>query len=299
MDNIARNGSMHSSYRNLAVVLFVLLHVTAIGAVWVPLSGKLLLLMVFTYCVRMFGVTGGYHRYFSHRSYKLGRSAQFAWRSWPQTSGQKGVLWWAAHHRDHHRYSDREEDVHSPWQQGFWWSHVGWVLSDGYDDYDRATSRISRRFPELRWLDRYHWVPTALLGAAICGPSADGARSSGATWSPPCCCTTARSASTRSRTSWARRRFDTPDHSRNNFVLALVTFGEGWHNNHHFSPELPAGNPLVGDGHHLLDSDGAESGWASRGTCGHSGRDRCGKRGGMSRIAVIGRAFRVWPRRTS
>ena len=101
-------------------------------------------------------VTGGYHRYFSHRSYKLNRFWQFCLAFLAQTSGQKGVLWWAAHHRDHHLHSDRKEDLHSPVHEGFWWSHLGWILSDEYDDYDPQRIADFSRFPELRWLDKFH-----------------------------------------------------------------------------------------------------------------------------------------------
>jgi stearoyl-CoA desaturase (delta-9 desaturase) len=223
------------SYKNVAVVLFLLLHVAVVGVFWAPVSGKLILLMACTYAVRMFGVTGGYHRYFSHRSYKLGRGSQFAMAFLAQSSGQKGALWWAAHHRLHHRESDRKDDVHSPWQQGFWWSHVGWVLSTRYDDYDPRDVAEFSKFPELVWLDRYHWVPTTLLAAAIAAVGGWRAFFWGYVVS-----TVILYHCTFSINSFAHlfgtRRFDTPDHSRNNFLLAILTFGEGWHNNHHFSP---------------------------------------------------------------
>jgi len=223
------------AYRLGVVIPFLMLHAALLAAPWVPVSSGLLLLLLLTYAIRMFGVTAGYHRYFSHRSYKLGRAAQFLMAFLAQTSGQKGALWWAAHHRLHHRESDREEDVHSPWQSGFWWSHVGWVLSNRYDEYDpRAVGEFSQ-FPELVWLDRYHWVPTAAFGAAIALLGGWRAFFWGYVVS-----TVILYHCTFSINSFAHlfgsRRFDTPDQSRNNFLLALLTMGEGWHNNHHFSP---------------------------------------------------------------
>ena len=224
-----------NQYRFGAVLLFLMLHAAVIGAIWVPLTGKLLLLLAATYCIRVFGVTAGYHRYFSHRSYKLGRVAQFAMAFLSQTSGQKGVLWWAAHHRRHHRESDREQDVHSPWQQGFWWSHIGWVLSNRFDEYDPRDVPEFSLFPEIVWLDRYHLVPTVLFGAAIAAAFGWRAFFWGYVVSTVICYHCTFSINSLAHL-FGSRRFDTPDHSRNNFLLAIVTFGEGWHNNHHYSP---------------------------------------------------------------
>jgi stearoyl-CoA desaturase (delta-9 desaturase) len=223
------------SYKWGSVAPFLLAHLALIGIFWVPFSGKLLVLAAAMYGIRMFGVTAGYHRYFSHRSYRLGRAAQFAMAFLAQTSGQKGALWWAAHHRLHHRESDREDDVHSPWQSGFWWSHVGWVISNRYDEYDSRAVGEFARFPELLWLDRNHWVPTVALAAAIAAAGGWPAFFWGYLVS-----TIALYHCTFSINSFAHlfgtRRFDTPDQSRNNALLALITMGEGWHNNHHFSP---------------------------------------------------------------
>ena len=150
--------------------------------------------MAAMYAVRMFGVTAGYHRYFSHRSFKLNRFNQFLMAVLAQSSGQKSVLWWAAHHRMHHRHSDQQPDVHSPGLRGFWWAHAGWVISNDYDEYDPGLIRDFGKFPELRWLDRYHWVPTALLGAAIYLVGGPGRFPVGLRVCPRCCCTTRPSA---------------------------------------------------------------------------------------------------------
>ena len=215
--------------------LFVLLHLGALLVIFFPFSVRWLLLAGVSYTIRMFAVTAGYHRYFSHRSYKLSRAAQFAMAFLAQTSAQKGVLWWAAHHRLHHRESDRDRDVHSPARRGFWWAHVGWVLSNDFDEYDpRAVGEFSR-FPEIRWLDRHHWVPTTVFGVAIALLGGWPAFLWGYVVSTVVLyhCTFAINSLAH---LWGTRRFDIPDESRNNFWLALVTLGEGWHNNHHYSP---------------------------------------------------------------
>lgn len=210
---------------------FVLLHVASVSVLLVPFEPALLAWLAGSYVIRMFGITAGYHRYFSHRSYKLGRVAQFAMAVLAQSSGQKGVLWWAAHHREHHRHSDLPDDVHSP-RHGFWWSHVGWILSSRFDNYDPARVADFGRFPELRWLDRHHWVPLALFGAAIWVVGGTAAFAWGFLLS-----TVALYHATFAINSvahiWGTRPFATGDDSRNNLLLALLTLGEGWHNNHH------------------------------------------------------------------
>ncbi len=126
---------------------FAFMHLATLLVFTVPFQPSWLLWLVGSYTLRMFAVTAGYHRYFSHRSFKLNRFWQFVLAFLAQTSGQKGVLWWAAHHRDHHLHSDREADLHSPVHEGFWWSHLGWILSDEYDDYDPTPHRGLREVP--------------------------------------------------------------------------------------------------------------------------------------------------------
>ena len=111
-----------------AVIGFLVVHLAALGVFFVGFSWKGVALCLGSYYLRMFGITAGFHRYFSHRTYRLGRIPQFLMAFLGQTSAQKGVLWWASNHRHHHRYSDLPEDIHSPVQRGFWWSHVGWIL---------------------------------------------------------------------------------------------------------------------------------------------------------------------------
>ena len=220
-------------YDPATMIPFVALHLAALLAFTVPFSLSLLAGAVGSYYLRMFGVTAGYHRYFSHRSYKVNRFWQFVLAFLAQTSGQKGALWWAAHHRDHHLNSDRKEDLHSPVHEGFWWSHLGWILSDEYDDFDPKRIADFAKYPELRLLNRFHLVPTVIYAVAIYVFFGYSAFVWGFLVS-----TVALYHGTFLINSlthiWGSRRFATPDESRNNLILALVTMGEGWHNNHHF-----------------------------------------------------------------
>lgn len=204
----------------------------ALSVLFLPVHGDAIAWCVGGYLVRMFGVTAGYHRYFSHRSYKLGRVAQFLMAVLAQTSGQKGVLWWAAHHRDHHRHSDTPRDLHSP-REGFWWAHVGWILSTEHDHYDAARVADFGRFAELRWLDRHHWVPMVGYGAGVWILGGPIAFAWGFVVSTVVLYHATFAINSLAHV-WGTRTFDTEDDSRNNFVLALFTLGEGWHNNHHY-----------------------------------------------------------------
>ena len=190
-----------------------------------------LILFITLYVVRCFAITAGYHRYFSHRSYRMNRVMQFIVAAIGTTAAQKGPLWWAAHHRRHHRYSDTDGDVHSP-IRGFWWSHVGWILVDTYKDTDEAAVKDLAAYPELRWLDRRHDLGPWLLGIAsflIGGWSGLVFGFFGSTVALWHITFTINSLSH----TVGSRRYATPDTSRNNPALALITMGESWHNNHH------------------------------------------------------------------
>jgi len=237
------------SYDLGTMLPFILLHASVLLALTVPFSAAMIGWLAGSYFLRMFGVTGGYHRYFSHRSFKLNRFWQFWMAFLAQTSGQKGALWWAAHHRDHHLHSDRKTDLHSPVHEGFWWSHLGWILSDEYDHYDPKRIADFSRYPELRFLDRFYLMPFFVYGGVIWLLGAVTANAPGGwlawLWGGyPAfiwgflVATVALYHGTFLINSlthiWGTRRFPTPDESRNNFVLAIVTLGEGWHNNHHY-----------------------------------------------------------------
>jgi stearoyl-CoA desaturase (delta-9 desaturase) len=182
----------------------------------------------------MFCITAGYHRYFSHRSYKMNRFFQFMMALGGTTAIQKGPLWWASHHRVHHRYTDLDNDVHSP-RDGFWWSHVGWILSTRYKQADESNIRDFAVFPELRFLDRASWIGPLLLGIGCFLIGGWGGLLIGFFLS-----TVLLWHGTFLVNSMAhivgRRRYATPDTSRNSLMVALVTGGEGWHNNHHYLP---------------------------------------------------------------
>ena len=145
---------------------FVLLHLALAAVFFVPVTWPALLLCGFNYFWRMFGITAVYHRYFSHRSYKTSRVFQFLLAWLACSSLQKGPLWWAGSHRIHHRYSDTPQDPHSPHETSFWWSHVGWILSEEHEATTEALNQEYSRFPELHWLDRWHWLPGIVLAVA-------------------------------------------------------------------------------------------------------------------------------------
>jgi stearoyl-CoA desaturase (delta-9 desaturase) len=214
---------------------FALVHAAALGVVFVGFSWTGVAICLASYFVRMFAITAGFHRYFSHRAYRLGRVPQFLLAVLGQTAAQRGVLWWASHHRHHHQYSDRPEDIHSPLQSGFWWSHMGWILSPDHAATDLSRVPDLAKFPELRWLDRHPYLPTVLYGVALgllLGPVGlfyGYFLSTVLLWHGTFSINSVMHV-------FGRRVFATTDDSRNSFLFALVTMGEGWHNNHHFAP---------------------------------------------------------------
>lgn len=212
---------------------FFLVHLVAlVGPFLVPFSWTWVVIGVALYFVRMFGITAGYHRYFSHRAYKTSRWFQAVLAFIGTTSAQKGVLWWAANHRHHHLESDQPSDIHSPVQDGFWWSHVGWIMSGNFDRTQHERIKDFASYPELHWLNRHHLVPPLLL-ALLCLALGG---TTGLIWgffvSTVLCWHGTFTINSLSHV-FGSRRYATKDDSRNNFVLALITMGEGWHNNHH------------------------------------------------------------------
>jgi stearoyl-CoA desaturase (delta-9 desaturase) len=221
--------------RTAAAAGFALVHVAALGVFLVGFSWKGFLLCLGSYYLRMFAVTAGLHRYFSHRTFKLGRIRQFLLAFLAQTSAQKGVLWWASWHRHHHRVADQPEDVHSPVQYGLFRSHIGWILAEENDATDLSRVPDLARYPELRWLDRNQFLATMLYAVALF----EAFSWTGLFWGY-FLSTVLLWHGTFTINSlmhiWGRRVFPTADRSRNSFILALLTMGEGWHNNHHFFP---------------------------------------------------------------
>lgn len=214
-----------------SLIPFAAVHVLAVWGVIRGASAEIWWACAALYVVRMFGVTGGYHRYFSHRTYKTSRFGQFVLAFLAESSSQRGVLWWAAHHRHHHRYSDQPNDVHSPKHDGFWYSHMGWLYHKNDKTHMERVRDLSK-YPELRFLNRYWLLPPVLLGTVMfLAGGLDGLLigfmlSTTLLWHGTF---TINSLSH----VWGKRPFQTTDTSRNNPFLALITLGEGWHNNHH------------------------------------------------------------------
>ncbi|MGE4232821.1 MAG: acyl-CoA desaturase [Bacteriovoracia bacterium] len=212
---------------------FFLLHLGAlVGLFFFPIGLKGVLICAVLYVLRMFGVTAGYHRYFAHRTYKTSRVFQFLLAFLATTSFQKGVMWWAAHHRDHHRNSDKPSDIHSPIQRGFWWSHVGWILSSSYDETEFSKIRDFTKYPELVFLNKFYLIPPFAMGILLLALGGLEAFYWGFLLSTVFLLHGTFTINSLSHV-WGKRRFNTSDQSRNNFLLALITLGEGWHNNHH------------------------------------------------------------------
>lgn len=226
-----KQAQARHEYEWLSLIPFVAVHLAAFGALWTGARWQDWTCCALLFWARMFGVTGGYHRYFSHRTYKTSRVGQFLLAFLAQSSSQRGVLWWAAHHRRHHLHSDTVRDVHSPKQWGFWHAHVGWLYDNNNATDMRRVQDLSV-YPELRWLDRNWLVPPVVLGFAVwlllgwSGLWIGFMLSTVITWHS--------TFTINSLTHLiGKRRYDTPDDSRNHWFLALLTMGEGWHNNHH------------------------------------------------------------------
>jgi stearoyl-CoA desaturase (delta-9 desaturase) len=224
---------------------FILLHLSCLLVFVVSFSWFAVAVAVFLYGARMFAITAFYHRYFSHRAFRTSRAMQFILAVWGNSSMQRGPLWWASTHRHHHQHSDEEVDVHSPKQHGFLWSHIGWITSQRNfpTNYDRI--KDFAKFPELVWLNRHDQVvPLVVFGVLyLIGwllemyvPSLGTTGWQLVVWGGVVS-TVALMHGTFCINSLAhvfgKARFNTGDTSRNSLMLALITLGEGWHNNHH------------------------------------------------------------------
>jgi stearoyl-CoA desaturase (Delta-9 desaturase) len=212
---------------------FWIVHAVALaGAIWVGWSWQAAVWLAASYFIRMFTVTGVYHRYFSHRTYKTSRPVQFIFALVGVTSVQKGPLWWASHHRRHHKHSDTPEDIHSPRQRGFWWSHMFWILAERYQTADLSNIKDFSKYPELRFLDRFEQMIVIATATALF--LIGGARALFWGFFVPTVLVWHVTFMINSLAHvWGTRRYQTSDDSRNNPLLAIVAMGEGWHNNHH------------------------------------------------------------------
>lgn len=232
----------------LRAVPFIAMHLACLGVIWVGVTPVALMLAATLYAVRMFAITGFYHRYFSHRTFQTSRPVQLVFAVIGASCVQRGPLWWAAHHRHHHRVADAPDDPHSPRVHGFLWSHMGWFLTTRNFRTDLSRVPDLAKFPELRWLDRFDIAMPLALAITMYGLGvllqhvAPQLGTNGAqmlVWGFFVSTVVLFHATVTINSlahRWGSRRFNTHDDSRNNAWLALLTFGEGWHNNHHFFP---------------------------------------------------------------
>lgn len=215
----------------LSTALFFALHLACLGVFLVPFAWKLVALALAGYALRMWAITGGYHRYFAHRSYKTSRPFQLLLAWLGASAMQNGPLWWASVHRRHHRHSDEPLDPHSP-KEGFWHAHAGWFLSGRWNDLDLTNVQDLAVYPELRFVERWSWLPIVTHAVAcfvVAGVP-------GLVWGFAVSTVLVIQATMLINSLshvWGTRRYETGDTSRNNALLAVLTFGEGWHNNHH------------------------------------------------------------------
>ena len=219
----------------LRVAPFVAMHLACLAVFWVGVSASAVAVAAALYALRAFALTAFYHRCFSHRAFRTSRAVQFVFALLGASAAQRGPLWWASHHRHHHAQADRPEDVHSASRHGFAWSHAGWFLAPANFHVRLERVRDLTRFPELRFLDRFDVLPPLALALGLW--LAGGAQL--LVWGF-FVSTVALYHATFAINSLAHRfgsrRYATPDDSRNNFWLALIALGEGWHNNHHHYP---------------------------------------------------------------
>lgn len=225
-----------------------LIHGAALGVLFVGVSWPAAIAAWCAYWIQIFGVSAGYHRYFAHRTFRTSRAFQFVLAYMGAMAAQMGPLWWASYHRRHHAHSDEPADIHSPRQGGFWWAHIGWVLFENGNQMDANYVKDWNRYAELRWLDDYRWVPPASLLVSMFGlglwlqtahPEWGAGPWQMAVWGFAVSTAFMHHVtfSVNSVTHmFGRRRFATKDDSRNVWWLALLTNGEGWHNNHHRFP---------------------------------------------------------------
>ena len=222
-------------WERISFSIFCAIHLTFFAAFWTGVTWRAFVIAIVLFSTRMFVITAGYHRYFAHRAYKTSRFVQFLIGLFGTTCLQKGPLWWAATHRTHHRESDLPGDPHSPRQHGFWVSHIGWIMSRRHTPTNLNLVRDLARYPELRWLASYHWVAPLLLAISCYLVAGSSGLIVGFG-----CSTVFFWHATFTINSLAHvdgsQPYRTGDDSRNNWLLAILPMGEGWHNNHHYLP---------------------------------------------------------------
>ncbi len=241
-EDIAENAELRTDW--LRITPYIGIHLMCFGVIWVGWSSVAVGIAGFLYLLRIFAITGFYHRYFSHRTFKTSRWFQFLFGLIGTASIQRGPLWWAAHHRHHHAHSDDPEDVHSPVQHGFLWSHMGWFTAPVNFPTKIELIQDFAKFPELRFLDRFDLVIAVLIGTGmfILGASLPAELGTSGmqmlVWFFISTVTLYHVTYMINSLAhvYGSRRYETTDTSRNNPFLAILAFGEGWHNNHHHYP---------------------------------------------------------------
>jgi stearoyl-CoA desaturase (delta-9 desaturase) len=249
-------GIQRGESHRVIFIRLVVSHLMCLGIFFVPVTAELLWAAVIGYFVRMFFIEAGAHRYFAHRAFKTSRVLQAILGAGVAASGQRGPLWWAWHHRKHHRLSDRPGDPHSPMVRGalgavrgrFWHAHLGWLVQPQNLDTDLDAVKDLARYPELVFINKTHmlWpigllVITVLLGAYTPLFGREGLGWSAAVWAffVPTVLSLHGIFVVNSLTHggkpgrWHRRRFMTNDYTTNAWWLAIPTMGAAWHNNHH------------------------------------------------------------------
>jgi stearoyl-CoA desaturase (delta-9 desaturase) len=225
-------GREHDDIMYPSAIPFLLVHLGCFAAIWSGVTWSALALCAALYTVRMFAVVAGYHRYFSHRAFATSRAFQFVLAVVAQSTAQKSVLWWAAKHRHHHLHSDTEQDVHSPRRKGFIYSHFGWIFDRKHDQADLTKVADLARWPELMWLKKFELLPAIVL-AILCFLIAGwSGLVVGFLWSTVLVYHATFCINSLAHVQGSKR-YVTGDDSRNNWLLAILTLGEGWHNNHH------------------------------------------------------------------
>ena len=223
----------------------LIMHGCCVGVFFVKGGWPAFVVCAVMYVLHVFALTAGYHRYFSHKSFKTSRAFQFVLAALGTSAAQRDPLWWASHHRVHHQTSDTEDDIHSPRQHGFWWAHMGWVMKRELMETRFERIRDFARYPELMWLNRHPYMPAVILAVLLLGLGSllNGLRPDWGVSGPQFlfygfflstvlvyhvtfCINSVSHV-------FGRRVYETGDDSRNNWLLGLLAMGEGWHNNHH------------------------------------------------------------------
>ena len=237
--------SSTATYGSTFSIPLLFMHVCCAGIFFVPGGWPAFIVFACTYVLHVFALTAGYHRYFSHKSFKTSRAFQFILALLGTTAAQRDPLWWASHHRMHHQNADTEEDPHSPRYHGFWWAHMGWVMKRELKETNFDKVKEFAKYPELMWLNRHPYAPAFVFACLLLGLGAllnhlrpnwgvSGWQfvfygfflSTVVVYHVTFCINSVAHL-------YGTKRYDIDDDSRNNWLLGILAMGEGWHNNHH------------------------------------------------------------------